>query len=247
MVSGLTVSERQLALVVLALLALCGLAMAVAGRGDPLGAHGFIVLAFGVGIAFLVMAGYHAPEPPEERLSHYYDDPTKAGIVLAMIWAVVGMFFGVWVAALLAWPDLTFDAGWASFGRLRPVHTSGVIFGFGVLIGVLVGLVIVYQVLSTDVADHMREYATFKAMGYGPRFFLGIVLEQALVLGVFGFIPGFAAGWGILTLMKAVTQLPLAMTPAMAIGVFAGTVVFSALSGFVATRKLAAADPADLF
>jgi putative ABC transport system permease protein len=124
---------------------------------------------------------------------------------------------------------------------------TGVIFGFGVLIGVLVGLVIVYQVLSTDVADHMREYATFKAMGYGPRFFLGIVLEQALVLGVFGFIPGFAAGWGILTLMKAVTQLPLAMTPAMAIGVFAGTVVFSALSGFVATRKLAAADPADLF
>jgi putative ABC transport system permease protein len=124
---------------------------------------------------------------------------------------------------------------------------TGVIFGFGVLIGVLVGLVIVYQVLSTDVADHMREYATFKAMGYGPRFFLGIVLEQALVLGVFGFIPGLVAGWGILTLMKAITQLPLAMTPAMAMGVFAGTVAFSALSGFVATWKLAAADPADLF
>jgi len=48
-----------------------------------------------------------------------------------MAWAVVGMFFGVWVAALLAWPDLTFDAAWASFGRIRPVHTSGVIFGFG--------------------------------------------------------------------------------------------------------------------
>jgi putative ABC transport system permease protein len=67
-----------------------------------------------------------------------------------------------------------------------------VIFGFGVLIGVLVGLVIVYQVLSADVADHMREYATFKAMGYGPRFFLGIVLEEALVLGVLGFLPGLA-------------------------------------------------------
>ena len=56
-----------------------------------------------------------------------------------------------------------------------------------------------------------------------------------------------AAGWGILSLMKAITQLPLAMTPAMALGVFVGTVVFSALSGFVATRKLVAADPADLF
>src|SRR3546814_5508685 len=48
-----------------------------------------------------------------------------------MAWAVVAMATGVWVAALLAWPDLTFDAAWASFGRLRPVHTTGVIFGFG--------------------------------------------------------------------------------------------------------------------
>jgi len=124
---------------------------------------------------------------------------------------------------------------------------TGVIFGFGVLIGVLVGLVIVYQVLSADVADHLREYATFKAMGYGPRFFLGIVIEEALVLGLLGFLPGLAAGTAILTLMGKVTTLPLAMTPTMAITVFVGTVVFSVLSGVIATRRLAAADPADLF
>lgn len=131
MVSRLTVSERQLSLAVLTMLALCGLAMAAAGRADALGVHGFIVLAFSLGLIFLVISRYNDPEPPAERLAHYYDDPTRVGIVLTMIWAVVGMFFGVWVAALLAWPDLTFDAGWASFGRLRPVHTSGVIFGFG--------------------------------------------------------------------------------------------------------------------
>src|SRR5690606_24561687 len=131
MVSGLTVSERQLSLAVLTLLALCGLAMAAAGRAAALGVHGFIVLAFSLGLIVLVVSRYHDAEPPAERLAHYYDDPTRVGIVLTMIWAVVGMFFGVWVAALLAWPDLTFDAGWASFGRLRPVHTSGVIFGFG--------------------------------------------------------------------------------------------------------------------
>lgn len=124
---------------------------------------------------------------------------------------------------------------------------TGIIFGFGVLIGVLVGLVIVYQVLSTDVADHLREYATFKAMGYGPGFFLGIVFEEALVLGLLGFIPGLVVGTAILTLMGAITTLPLAMTPSMAVSVFAGTVVFSALSGAIATRRLAAADPADLF
>ncbi|WP_306751749.1 FtsX-like permease family protein [Paracoccus actinidiae] len=124
---------------------------------------------------------------------------------------------------------------------------TGIIFGFGVLIGVLVGLVIVYQVLSTDVADHLREYATFKAMGYGPRFFLGIVLEEALVLGVMGFLPGLIVGTAILTLMGTITTLPLAMTPSMAISVFLGTLFFSALSGAIATRRLAAADPADLF
>lgn len=124
---------------------------------------------------------------------------------------------------------------------------TGVIFGFGVLIGVLVGLVIVYQVLSADVADHLREYATFKAMGYGPRFFLGIVVEEALVLGLLGFLPGLAVGTAILTLMGAITTLPLSMTPVMAVTVFAGTVVFSVLSGVIATRKLSAADPADLF
>ena len=48
-----------------------------------------------------------------------------------MVWAVFGMFMGVWVAAQLAWPSLAFDAAWSSFGRLRPMHTSGVIFGFG--------------------------------------------------------------------------------------------------------------------
>ncbi|MBL8577248.1 MAG: cytochrome-c oxidase, cbb3-type subunit I [Mesorhizobium sp.] len=132
MVAGLTVSERQLALLVLGLLASGGLAMAAAGRGDPLGAHGFIVLIISVALAFLVLSRYHDPEPSQERLSEYYDDPTRVGIVLAMIWAVIGMFFGVWVSALLAWPELTFvDQAWASFGRIRPVHTSGVIFGFG--------------------------------------------------------------------------------------------------------------------
>jgi len=124
---------------------------------------------------------------------------------------------------------------------------TGIIFGFGVLIGVLVGLVIVYQVLSTDVADHLREYATFKAMGYGPGFFLGVVFEEALVLGIMGFIPGLIVGTGILTLMGKITTLPLGMSVSMAVSVFIGTVVFSALSGAIATRRLAAADPADLF
>ncbi|MGE0279154.1 MAG: cytochrome-c oxidase, cbb3-type subunit I [Rhizobiaceae bacterium] len=131
MISSLTVNERQVALLTLGLLAIAGLAMAVGGRGEPLGVHGFIVMASAICLAFPMLARLLDPEPLASRLQEYYDDPTRVGIVLTMIWAVVGMAAGVWVAALLAWPDLTFDAAWASFGRLRPVHTSGVIFGFG--------------------------------------------------------------------------------------------------------------------
>lgn len=124
---------------------------------------------------------------------------------------------------------------------------TGIIFGFGVIIGILVGIVIVYQVLSTDVADHLSEYATFKAMGYGQKFFLGIVLEEALILGVLGFIPGFAVANLVLAGMARATNLPVAMTPGMAAIVFIGTVIACLLSGAIATRRLAAADPADLF
>lgn len=139
------------------------------------------------------------------------------------------------------------DAAQEDLRYQQTKRPTGIIFGFGVLIGVLVGIVIVYQVLSTDVADHLREYATFKAMGFGPRFFLGIVFEEALVLGIMGFIPGLVVGTTILTLMGKITTLPLGMTPSMAATVFLGTILFSALSGAIATRRLDAADPADLF
>ncbi|KAK0359885.1 hypothetical protein LTR94_029497, partial [Friedmanniomyces endolithicus] len=126
--------KRHLALVVLVGLALFGIALAAGGGrvGDPVAAHGFIIAGFSLALIFPIILRYFEPAPSAERLSGYYDTPTKAGIVLAMIWAVVGMGFGVWVSALLAWPELTFvDSAWASFGRIRPVHTSGVIFGFG--------------------------------------------------------------------------------------------------------------------
>ena len=124
---------------------------------------------------------------------------------------------------------------------------TGVIFGFGVFIGVLVGIVIVYQVLSTDVADHLAEYATFKAMGYAQRFFLGVVFEEAVVLGILGFLPGAALASGIYVMLSGATGLPVVMTTGRALTVFLGTIAACALSGAIATRRLAHADPAELF
>ena len=126
----------------------------------------------------------------------------------------------------------------------RPV---GLVFGFGIVIGMLVGLIIVYQVLSTDVADHIKEYATFKAIGYPQRFFLSVVFEEALILAVLGFIPGFGVALGLYRIIAEVTGLPLSMTAARAFGVLAATLIMCGISGAIATRRLARANPAELF
>lgn len=139
------------------------------------------------------------------------------------------------------------DAIKADLAYQTTQRPTGIIFGFGVLIGVIVGIVIVYQVLSTDVADHLREYATFKAMGYAQSFFLGIVFEEALVLGIFGFIPGLIVSFGLYAGMRAATGLPIHMDGTLIIIVFVGTLIACAISGAIATRRLAGADPADLF
>ena len=139
------------------------------------------------------------------------------------------------------------QAAEADYAYQTTERPTGVIFGFGVIMGVLVGVVIVYQVLSTDVANHLREYATFKAMGYNQRFFLGIVLEQALILAVLGFIPGFIAASLLYMVLRNATGLPVEMETLRALAVFAGTVLSCMASGAVATRRLASADPAELF
>ena len=126
----------------------------------------------------------------------------------------------------------------------RPV---GVIFGFGVFIGVLVGVVIVYQVLSTDVADHLKEYATFKSMGYENHFFYSVITEQAVLLGCIGFIPGSLLAIVIYTLMTMATGLPVSMEWSRMFIVLFGTIIACMISGFIATRRLKSADPAELF
>jgi Thiamine pyrophosphate enzyme, N-terminal TPP binding domain len=126
MIGQLTRAERQHALLILLGLALCGLIFGIAGKDDPLGIHGALIGVAALGGIFKVISVYYDPEPGDERLNRYCDDPTKFGVVLAMIWAVFGLFIGDWVAWLLVKPDFTFDPGWASFGRLRPIHTTGV-------------------------------------------------------------------------------------------------------------------------
>lgn len=163
-VSTLTCNERWIALGISVLVTFCGLALAAAGRYDPLGMHGFVILAFGLACSFLIIHGFFEPEPGPERLSCYYDDPIKAGIVVAMAWALAAMFVGDWVAWLLAYPNMTFDAAWASFGRLRPVHTTGVIFGFGGNALIATSFHVMQRTSRARLADQLSPW--FVLVGY---------------------------------------------------------------------------------
>jgi putative ABC transport system permease protein len=123
----------------------------------------------------------------------------------------------------------------------------GFIFTLGTVMGFIVGIVIVYQILYTDVADHLSEYATLKAMGYTDFYLLTVVFQEALILSIVGFFPGMFAAVGLYTMTRNATNLPLLMTVARATTVLVLTMIMCTISGAIAVRKLRAADPADMF
>ncbi|MEA5577386.1 ABC transporter permease DevC [Anabaena sp. UHCC 0451] len=123
----------------------------------------------------------------------------------------------------------------------------GFIFSLGVSMGFVVGVIIVYQVLSADVNVHLREYATFKAMGYRHSYLLVIIFEEALILAVLGFFPGLIVSLGLYQLTQTATNLPMYMTLIRGLQVLILTFLMCAISGAIATRKLQSADPADMF
>lgn len=123
----------------------------------------------------------------------------------------------------------------------------GFVFTFGVVIGLLVGFAIVYQILSADVNDHLREYATLKAMGYRHAYLLSVVFEEALILVVLGFLPGVALSFVLYAILAQGTELIISMPASRAALVFALTFLMCCISGAIAAWRLKAADPADNF
>jgi cytochrome c oxidase cbb3-type subunit 1 len=164
MIDHLTKSERQRALLILIALAIVGLAMSAAGHDDPLGIHGALVIVAALAGVFTVISGYYAPEPGPDRLDQYFDEPSKLGIIAAMVWAVFALFVGDWVAWQLVNPDLAFDAGWSSFGRIRPVHTTGVIFGFGGNALIATSFYVMQRTSRARLPDQLSPY--FVLLGY---------------------------------------------------------------------------------
>jgi putative ABC transport system permease protein len=108
-------------------------------------------------------------------------------------------------------------------------------------------MVIVYQILFSDIANHLREYATLKAIGYSNLYLARVVMAAALILAVLGFLPGAALSTWLYGVVAEATFLPLAMTLERATMVFGLIFGMCAVAGLLAMRKLRDASPADMF
>lgn len=123
----------------------------------------------------------------------------------------------------------------------------GKIFQMGVAIAFLVGATIVYMVLSTDVTNRLAEYATLSAMGYSQNYMSRLVMQQALLLAVAGYLPAWLVAELLYWLTATWASIPVSMTGGRLLFVFMLAVVMCSVSGFLALGKLRKADPADLF
>lgn len=123
----------------------------------------------------------------------------------------------------------------------------GYVFTFGVIMGLVVGAIIVYQILFADVSDHLAEYATLKAMGYPNTYLFGVVFQEAIILAVLGYLPGMLISLGLYRLTADATRLPMEMTVPLAASVVLLAVIMCCVSGAIALRKIRSADPAEIF
>jgi len=129
----------------------------------------------------------------------------------------------------------------------RTSTAIGFIFTLGAAMGFVVGCVIVYQILYSDVSDHLPEYATLMAMGYSLLTLLGVVAREGLLLAIFGYVPAYIAGQVLYAAIHAATKLPVAMAGDRSMTVFLMILVMCMGSAAMAMRKLGDADPADIF
>jgi putative ABC transport system permease protein len=123
----------------------------------------------------------------------------------------------------------------------------GFIFQFGLCMGFIVGGVICYQIISTDVAEHLAEFATLKAIGYRSRYLNGTVLRESLWLAMLGFLPGIGLSWLLYRGLDAWVGLPMRLTTLRILLIFSMTATMCVLSGLLALRKVRTADPAEVF
>ncbi len=129
----------------------------------------------------------------------------------------------------------------------RSSTSIGFIFTLGAAMGFIVGCVIVYQILYSDVSDHLPEYATLMAMGYNLRSLLGVVAREGFILSIMGYVPAYISGQALYALVRSSTKLPVEMSFSRAFIIFSLILFMCMGSAIAAMKKLADADPAEIF
>lgn len=130
------------------------------------------------------------------------------------------------------------------WARITPI---GIVFNIGVVMGFVVGTAICYQILFADISDRMAEFATLKAIGYSSRTLRRVVIEQAVLLALMGYLAGMTTSFFLYRWVGAMTGLPLHLSVTDAVFFLVVTLAMCGVSGLLASRKLFAADPAELF
>ena len=123
----------------------------------------------------------------------------------------------------------------------------GFIFSLGAVMGFVVGCVVVYQILYSDVSDHLPEYATLMAMGYRLKSLFFVVAREGFILSIFGYLPAYFSGQALYSLIRNSTKLPITMDANKSILIFILILFMCMGSAGIAMRKLVDADPAEIF
>ncbi|CAM2911134.1 FtsX-like permease family protein [Rariglobus hedericola] len=130
------------------------------------------------------------------------------------------------------------------FVNVKPV---GVMFQVGMFVAFLVGAVILYQILSSEIANRLREFATLKAMGYTERYIYAVGIRQGLIFSLMGYFPSLILSFGLYRLLRALSSFPVYMDLTRALFVLGLTLAMCAIAAVFALGKIKRADPADLF
>jgi putative ABC transport system permease protein len=123
----------------------------------------------------------------------------------------------------------------------------GIIFGSGLLISFVVGIMIVYQIVSTQVGRQLPQFATLKAIGYPDHSLTGTVSAMSLLIVIAGFVPAVAAALGLYSVIRQKTLLPVTMSEMRLLAVFAAALAMALISALLSVGVLRRAAPADVF
>ena len=178
----MTMGEGGLA-IAMALLAFVCIFAAAKAQDAPFAFHAYLGAAAAVAAVFAIFNRYFArpvdiPQEIDGR-PNYQLGPVKFACVASVFWGLAGFLVGLHLALELAWPALNFDLPWINFGRLRPLHTSAVIFAFGGNVLIATSFYVVQKTCRTRIAGELAPW--FVVLGY--NFFI-VIAGTGYLLGV---------------------------------------------------------------